>query len=265
MSAPRPSGSRAGRSGFSMAELMVVVALGALIIFALQEAILTQRRYWEAQGAVTDRHEAERVAMAVLTSALREANLAGGDVAILAPGRIRARMPLGLGHVCGTDATGQRMGVVAPEGRWAAGAGDSVLILRAGGWSAERVALLQGPVPQVPCVAAGGTVATVGRAALDVVAGSAARPFRSVVFEVATDAGAPWLFRVDGALREPLAGPLDPTSGLRVWYEDAGGVEVASPAAASRVGVRIVTGVAAGAPAPSRTDTLTLTFGGRNR
>lgn len=265
MSTILPSGPRAPRRGFTLPELMVVVALGALILFALQQGIVTQRRYWAAQRGVTERHETARAAMAVLTAALREANLAGGDVAILAPGRIRTRMPLGLGLVCGTDAAGARLGVVAADGRWAAGAGDSVRILRAGGWSAERVTALSGPVAQVPCVATGGTVATLGRPALDVVVGSGARPFRSVVFEVGPDAGASWLFRVDGAVHEPLVGPLDPASGFRVWYEDARGVEVASAAAASRVGVRLVTAAAAGAAASIRTDTLTLTFGGRNR
>jgi prepilin-type N-terminal cleavage/methylation domain-containing protein len=255
----------AARRGFSMAELMVVVVLGALIIFALQQALVVQRRYWSAQGGVTQRHEVARVAMAVLTGALREANLATGDVVVLTPGRIRVRMPLGLGLVCGTDVGGQRVGVVAAEGRWAAGVGDSVLVQRAGGWTAEAITSLGGPVPLVPCVPAGGTVATVARPVLDVVKGSALRPFRSLIFEVALDAGAPWLFRADGALSEPLAGPVDGVSGFRAWYEDATGVEVATPALATRVGVRVITARATGVGALNRQDTLILTFGGRNR
>ncbi len=256
----------AARRGFSMVELMVVVVLGALIIFALQQALVVQRRYWSAQGGVTQRHEVARVAMAVLTGALREANLATGDVVVLTPGRIQARMPLGLGLVCGTDLAGQRVGVVAAEGWWAAGAGDSMLVQRAGGWTAEAVtALGGGPDPLVPCVPAGGTVASVARPVLDVVKGSAVRPFRSLIFEVALDAGAPWLFRADGALTEPLAGPLDGASGFRAWYEDATGVEVATPALAIRVGVRVITAAGTGVGASNRQDTLILTFGGRNR
>ena len=253
------------RGGFSMPELMVVVALGALIIFALQQALIVQRRYWSAQDAVSQRHEAERVAMAVLTAALREANLAGGDVVILGPGRIRARAPVGLGMVCGTDATGDRLGVVAAEGRWAVAAGDSILVLHAGGWTAESLVGVSGPTPQVPCVAGGGTVARLGRAAPDALPGSAARPFRSVVFEIAADAGASWLFRVDGATRDALAGPLDASAGFEAWYEDGAGAVVSDPAAAARVGVRIVTAPAPGGGPGSRQDTVTLTFGGRNR
>ena len=108
-------------------------------------------------------------------------------------------------------------------------------------------------------------MASVARPVLDVVKGSAVRPFRSMIFEVAMDAGAPWLFRADGALREPLAGPLDGVSGFRAWYEDATGVETATPALATRVGVRVVTAAGTGVGASNRQDTLILTFGGRNR
>ncbi len=265
---PFPSPSRRplrARGGFSMAELMVVVALGALIVLALQQAVVTQRRYWSAQGAVSQRHEAVRVAMAVVTAALREARVAAGDVVILSPTRVRARMPLGLGQVCGTDVTGDRLGLVATEGRWAAGVGDSVLVQRVGGWSAEAVTALSGPTLQVPCVPAGGTVARLGRAAPDALPGAAARPFRSVVLELATDAGASWLFRVDGAQRDALAGPLHATAGFSAWYEDAAGAVVATPAGASRLVVRVVTAPGTGGVAASREDTVTLSFGGRNR
>lgn len=254
------------RAGFSMAELMVVVALGVLIIFALQQGVVTQRRYWAAQGAASQRHETARVAMAVLTSALREVNLANGDAAILAPARLRVRMPLGLGQVCGTDATGDRLGIVAAEGRWVAGSGDSVLVRRTGGWTAEALTAITGPTAQVPCVATSGTAARLGRPALDALPGAAARPFRSVVFELAVDpaAGGSWLSRVDGAQRDALAGPLHATAGFGVWFEDAAGSVVASPASAARVVVRIVTAPPAGG-AGSRQDTVTLSFGGRNR
>ncbi|HSW29794.1 MAG TPA: hypothetical protein VLH75_09970 [Longimicrobiales bacterium] len=248
-----------------MAELMVVVALGVLLLFAMQQAVTTQRRYWAAQGGASARHEAVRIAMAVLTGALREASLARGDVVILAPSRIRARMPLGLAQVCGTDLTGGRLGLVRAEGRWAALAGDSILVPRAGGWTAEAVTALSGPTVQVPCVPVGGTVASLGRPALDAMTGAAARPFRSVVFELALDAGAPWLFRVDGAQRDAVAGPLDATAGFTAWYENAAGAVVATPASAARVVVRVVTAPASGTPAGSRRDTVTLSFGGRNR
>lgn len=253
------------RAGFTMPELMVVVALGALILLALQQAVVTQRRYWSAQSAAAQRGETVRVATAVLTGALREGDVARGDAVILASGGLRARLPLGIAQVCGTDAAGGRLGLVAAEGRWAAEAGDSVLVHRAGGWSAEAITGVSGPVPQVPCVPAGGTVARLARPALDALPGAAARTFRSVAFELGAEAGSFWLFRVDGAQRDALAGPLDAAVGFTAWYEDAAGAVTATPASASRLVVRVVTASAPGSAPGSRQDTVTLSFGGRNR
>ncbi|HSG48954.1 MAG TPA: prepilin-type N-terminal cleavage/methylation domain-containing protein [Longimicrobiales bacterium] len=254
------------RRGFSMPELLVVVVLGVLLIFALQQTIMSQRRYYGAQRAAAERHETMRISSAVLSSALREVNIPGGDVAILAPDRFRVRMPLGLAAVCGTDAAGQRVGIVNPDGRWVAGAADSVLIQRAGGWSAHAITSLTGPVVQVPCVATGGAVLQLDQNVPDVVVGSGARAFRSQVFEGASDGAIWWLYRQDGAQRDLLTGPLAGAQGLRAWYEDAGGTVLPGPAGAQRVGIRVV----ARALEPllyvsNRTDTLELTFTGRNR
>lgn len=255
-----------GRRGFSLPELMVVVAVGAVLVLALQQALIGQRRYYAAQRAATQRHETVRVAMAVLSGALREINLANGDAAILSPGRLRVRIPLGSGVVCGTDASGGRIGVAAAEGRWTAEPGDSVLLRRGGGWSPEMLASVGAATPAVPCLATGGTEVRLDRAAPDVVAGSAARTFRSVVFEVAAEGGSHGLYRIDGARTELLAGPLSGPEGFRSWYEDASGTEVADPALAHRIGVRIVARTAEGPQATgTRQDTLALTFGGRNR
>jgi hypothetical protein len=100
----------------------------------------------------------------------------------------------------------------------------------------------------------------------DAAEGSPARTFRSQVFETATQGGQTWLFRVDGPDRELLLGPLAATDGFTVWYEDAGGAVVPDAASADRVMVRIiaVSQDPRGNPA-ARADTLTMSFGGRNR
>ena len=254
------------RRGFSMPELLVVVVLGVLLIFALQQTILSQRRYYRAQRSAAERHETLRLSSAVLSSALREVNIPGGDAVILGPGRIRVRMPLGLAAVCGTDAAGQRVGIVNLDGRWVAGAADSVLIQRTTGWSAHAINTLSGPVAQVPCVATGGAVLRLGQNVPDVVVGSGARAYRSQIFEVASDGTTWWLYRQDGAQRDLLTGPLAGAQGLQLWYEDATGTVLPSAAGAQRVGVRVVA-LASEPPlyASNRTDTLELTFTGRNR
>lgn len=260
MSAPRTS-----EGGFSLPELMVVLALGVLVVFALQQAVVSQRRFYTAQQDVVRRHETTRVALAVLTAALREANLTRGDAVVTGPGTVRVRMPLGAGFACGADAAGQRVGLTVLEGRWASGVGDSVLVLGSGGWTAEAVAALEGAAPQVPCVPAGGTVVRLARAVPGVVPGSAMRAFRSHVLEVREAGGMPWLARRDGDAVDLLAGPLASVGGFRAWYVDSAGAVTANVAQAARVGVSVVTGPRPGSvPWGSRQDTLVMTLGGRN-
>lgn len=266
---PAPAGvadRRLGAGGFSMPELLVVVVLGVVVLFALQQTILSQRRYYASQRAAAQRHETLRIASAVLSSAFREANIPGGDVDITGPGRVRVRMPVGLALICGTDNAGQRVGAVKLEGRWVAGPDDSVLVHRTGGWSAHSLGNLGGPVNQVPCVAGGGSVLRLDQNVPDVVTGSAARAYRSHLFEVASDGTDHWLYRVDGAQRDVLLGPLAGAQGFQVWFEDAGGTVLPGPAGAERVGFRVLAG-ASEPPlyANGRVDTLAVTFTGRNR
>jgi prepilin-type N-terminal cleavage/methylation domain-containing protein len=258
--------SRPERRGFSLPELMVVVVLAAILVLLLEEGLMSQRRFYQAQSAVTQRHETLRFARAILSGALREANIADGDVDILAPGQMRVRVPYGLAFVCGTDATGQLVGVVELSGRWVAGAGDSVLVQRSGVWSAHALTAVGGISPQVPCVAGGGATLTLDMAVPDVSAGSGARSFRSHLFEIDTASGGYGLYRTDGATRELLLSPLDGATGFQAWYEDAQGTVLPSAVGAERVGVRVVArSVDTPALTTTRADTLTMTFGGRNR
>lgn len=261
-----PRGHPGARRGFTLPELLVVVVLGALLVVAFQQTIMVQRRFYAGQRAAAERHETLRFASAVLGSALREANIPAGDVAVLAPGRVRVRMPVGLAFVCGTDVSGQLVGAVRLEGRWVAGAGDSVLVLRSGAWSAHALTGLSGPAIQVPCLAAGGAALQLDQNVPDVTTGSAVRAFRSQVFEVASDGTDDWLYRVDGAQRDLLLGPLDGPQGFQVWFEDAAGTVLPGPTGAERVGLLVVAR-AKEAPlgASTRRDTLAVTFTGRNR
>ena len=264
--APAFRADRCARAGFSMPELLVVVAVGALLIIALQQAVIVQRRFHEAQRTAAQRHETVRFAMAILGSALREADVARGDVEILAPGRVRIRMPLGLAFVCGTDNNGSRVGAVDMQGQWNAGIADSVLILRGGAWSAEGIGQIGGPDRRVDCVAVTGAVLRLDRRVPDADLGHGVRAFRSYVFEIDTDGVFYWLYRWDDVQRELLLGPLDGPTGFEAWYEDGLGTVLPGPAGAERVGVRVV--ARAEHPLPTafpHTDTLVMTFGGRNR
>jgi len=254
------------RLGFTLPELVVVMALGTLIITLLFQALMGQRHFYEAQRAATDRNETIRFGMAVLGSAFRESKLSEGDVDILAPNRVRVRVPHGFGVVCGAETDGSRIGVVGLRGRWTAGPGDSLLVQRTSGGLADRMEQVQGASAQVPCVSGGGLLVRLTQAVPDVVQGSPARSFRSQLFESGIEDGSHWLYRVDGGQREILLGPLEATEGFRVWFEDASGVEVFNAAGADRALVRIIARSpdVRGQPMVRR-DTLIMTFGGRNR
>ena len=254
-----------GADGFSMAELIVVTVISVVVLLALVQALLAQRRFYQSQGAVIERNETIRHGIAVLGSAFREANLANGDVAILAANRVRVRMPYGLAVVCGTDNNGSRIGIVELAGRWTVG--DSVLVDRdTAGVYGDLIDRIDPIGNRVPCTLGGGAILRLDQRVPDAEPGTAVRAFRSHLFEVGSQAGRSWLFRVDGPTRDLLLGPIDPAQGFQAWYEDTQGLPVASPLNAERVVVRVIAISLRPPTGPvARTDTLLMTFGGRNR
>jgi len=266
MKTTREASGPGNRLGFTLVELLTVLALAALLVVALQEALIVQRQFYEAQGAASARHESARTAMAVLGAAFREASVPGGDVDVLTPSRVRVRMPVGFGVVCGIDNNGSRAGLVTTRGRWVAGMGDSVLVQLTSG---RFVDLLDGVDPasnRVPCLTASpGLIIRLDQRVPDVAVPSPARSFRSQLFESVVEGGKQYLYRVDGTQRDLLVGPLDVTDGFRVWYADLQGVEVADPALADRLMVRVIAQAPdlRGTPSSVR-DTVQMAFGGRN-
>lgn len=257
---------RRGLRGFSLPELTVVLALGVLLVFVLQQALVSQRRFHQAQQEAVRRHETVRVSLAVITSALREASLSRGDAVVLSPGSVRIRMPLGYGFVCGSDGTGRRVGLAWFHGRWAAGAGDSVLVMGPGGWAVEAISAIEGPGPQVACVPEAGAMVRLARPVAGLAPGYPARAFRSQILEVQSADGERWLARRDGAGSDLLVGPLDADLGFRAWYVDEIGAETSVLAEAVRLGVVVVTGSSTAWPGGgSRRDTVQFSIGGRDR
>lgn len=252
------------RAGFSLPEMLTVLALAAVVLVALQQALVGQLRFHESQRAVSERNESVRNAMAVLGTTLREASVSGGDMEILASNRLRARVPHGSAVVCGADNNGLRVGIVDPRGQWVVG--DSVIVRRGSGRHVDRISRIDPASPQVPCALEdGGSIVRLDQQVADVVTGSGARTFRSQVFESVARDGVQWLYRTDGTWQDLLVGPLDGADGFTVWYEDVTGAEVADLASADRVAVRVIArGPDVRGAAPLIRDTLLMRFGGRN-
>lgn len=266
MKTASPTPQQRDRQGFTLVELLTVLTLAALLVVALQQALITQRHFYETQGAVSHRNETVRIAMAVLGGALREGSIANGDLTLLGPRRVRLRMPLGSAVVCGTDPAGVRVGLVNVRGRWQAGVADSVTIRRGAAATSLLLTQVAAPAPQVPCLAASpGLTLRLEQNVPDVDVPSPARAFRSQILEAVPGVDGQYLHRVDGAQREVLVGPLDPTDGFSAWYTDLTGAVVTDPAQAHRLAVRVI----AKSPdirgeASNLRDTIYMSFGGRN-
>jgi prepilin-type N-terminal cleavage/methylation domain-containing protein len=254
------------RTGFSLVELLITLALAALIFMALQEVLIAQRKFYETQGAVSARNETVRTSMAVLGAALREASVPHGDIQVLTPRRIRVRMPVGLGVVCGIDNNGSRIGLVAPQGRWDETVGDSVVVHLTSGRLVDLLDQVDPTSDRVPCLTSSpGLIIRLDQRVPNVAIPSPARAFRSQLLESVVENGKQYLYRVDGAERDLLVGPLDLSEGFRAWYVDLQGVEVFDPTLADRVMVRVIAQSpdVRGVPSFLR-DTLEMSFGGRN-
>lgn len=94
---------RADRRGFTLVELIVVTVLGALIILAALQVLVTNQRTYTAQGAEIQGQQSLRAAMDVLWGELREVSAGGGDLLAMGPDSVRFRAMRKLGITCAVD------------------------------------------------------------------------------------------------------------------------------------------------------------------
>lgn len=94
------------RRGFTIVELMIVAVLGALVVGATYEILLTNQRAFTVQTAQIRGQQTVRAGLSVLFGELREAGRSGGDLLSMTPTRVRVRVMRAFGLVCGTSVTG---------------------------------------------------------------------------------------------------------------------------------------------------------------
>lgn len=263
---PAPRG-RSGLDGFTLIEMLVVLLLAVLLVIVLQQTLIVQRQFHESRNAVSVRLGTVGTGLALLGANFRGASVSRGDVAVLAPRRVRIRIPVGSGTICGSDNAGNRIGVVDVVGSWLARSGDSVTVQSADGPFDDLLDRVEGPGRRVPCTESrGGLIIRLDSRVRDLEFPSTTRVFRTVEFESVVENGFQYLYRVEGTRRDLLLGPLDTADGFEAWYSDEDGVPVGPPPAATRITMQVL------AVAPPRRgvtssvrDTIRLTFGGRNR
>jgi prepilin-type N-terminal cleavage/methylation domain-containing protein len=88
------------RRGFTLTELVVVTVLGALVVAASLQILITNQRTYTAQTAQIQGQQNTRAALDILTAEIREISPAGGDLLYLGPTVMWVRAMRKLGIAC---------------------------------------------------------------------------------------------------------------------------------------------------------------------
>lgn len=91
------------RRGFTLVELIVVTVLGAFVVMASLQVLITNQRTYTAQNARIQGQQATRAAIDVLSVEFREVSAQGGDILAMSGDSIFIRTMRKFGVVCEVD------------------------------------------------------------------------------------------------------------------------------------------------------------------
>ena len=255
---PRGSALREAKTGgFTIVEMLVVLAVALVVVGALYQLMMGQSRLYMKQDALMDVRASMRAASTLLAWELRQASAAGGDVYAIDQSSVTLRSIEGSGVICGEHVTQPRYAIWGTTGEFSTTATDSALLFAAGAKGTQddtwRVVALTNKWTtgggDVSCVwddGLGGNVVPdlvveVAGNTNEVKIGGAIRAFRKVEYSIYQDQGRWWLGRkvADASAFEMLTGPLRSSadSGLAFVYYDANGNTTADPAAVAMVDI----------------------------
>ena len=243
------------RRGFTLVELIVESVLGAFVLAAVLQVLITNQRTYTAQSAVIEGQQGARMSLELLFNELREVSASGGDIISMGPTALTVRLMRKLGVVCETDlyATPPVLKVLNHTGdRFVAG--ETVFLFAENNdRTANDDAWVLAPITDVDTTVTclSGRPASILEfgtsvpvfAADTVRVGAPVRSFQTFKF----DAGGLIGLTTDTYLRlndVPVAGPLRPTNGLQFIYRDAMGAVTATATDVRQIEVWIRTGAA---------------------
>lgn len=212
------------RPGFTLAELLVTLAMVVVLAAAAQRLLSEQRRFsaWETNTA--DTHGATRVLWTLLSADLGDAVSGAGDLVLSGTDSLAVRTFVGLGYACAVSTNPGLLAVAWSDGvAWAPG--DSLMVHASNGWRAvQPAAELDTLLAQCGTFAVGADhmyalLHIVGDA---IPVGAPVRVFRWRRYHVAANANDRWIARSDGLSTEMLVGPLA-ADGLRFELVDSAG------------------------------------------
>lgn len=244
---------RDGRAGFTLVELTIVAVLGAIIVAALLQTLVTSQRTYSAEEVRIRNQQSLRMALEVLSSEVREISASGADIEAMEPSSMTVRVMRQFGILCDYDSTSSPLTLtVRKTGRWFS-ADDSVLVFADAdqriasddGWLTGRISSTDTTatcpstmdVAQVLRVSGLGAGAS-GNKVTDVRTGAPVRAFRRYTYGLYEFTGGWYLGRKkgsDAAVRivGPLLSPGD--SGLVFTYHDSTGAVTADSSKVARV------------------------------
>jgi prepilin-type N-terminal cleavage/methylation domain-containing protein len=236
------------RRGFTLVELMIVAVVGAMVVGATYQIMLSSQRALTIQTAQIQGQQTVRAGLDILFSELRELSRAEGDILNMGPDRIQIRAMRAFGLVCGVDPSGSPVRV-QKIGRFFVD-GDSVMVLADNNPDiATDDTILSGVVTSIdPTQTCSGadtaqllTVPDLALAALaddTVRLGAPVRAFTVYTYGLYTLDGEYYLARRSGATTAQLVGPLS-SNGVSFVYTDSFGNVTTNPRSVAQIEVTL--------------------------
>ena len=233
--------------GFTLVELMIVAVVGAMVVGATYQIMLSSQRALTIQTAQVQSQQTVRAGLDILFAELRELSRAEGDILTMGPDRIQIRAMRAFGLVCGVDPSGSPVRV-QKIGQFFA-AGDSIMV-----FADNRVEIASDDTILSRRVASidstqtcpGGDVAQsltvpalVSAFATDTLRiGAPVRGFTIYTYGLYSLDGDFYLACRSGTTTAPLVGPLS-SNGVSFIYTDSLGNVTTNPRAVSQIEVAL--------------------------
>ena len=240
------------RRGFTLAELLVALAISGIVLGSVYRLMTSQGRGYAQQLALADASETLQGAGALLSWEMRHAEMATDTLFTLSADTLAVRSVQGAGVVCAINATSGLYGIWKCGGDIKATGDDTAMVSTSGGRGWKKLRITQvgtpGGMGLTQCAWAGTrapdlvvqfSVAT-ARDTAGIVVGSMFRAFRRTRFAELFDSGRWWLGRqVGSAAWEKITGPLlsPAAGGLAFSYYDSTGAATTSASRVRAVGM----------------------------
>jgi prepilin-type N-terminal cleavage/methylation domain-containing protein len=227
-----------GRRGFTLIELLVVVVIGAVVLGAITQILVSNQRLYTANTEQVLAQQTVRSGVEVVAQELREISAELGDVLSVSPTQVQVRAVRKAAIVCAIDLRDPL--TVRAQSRGQPFESDDPVTFFVDNdvdtpvddyWATATVNAIGSPTvcpgsAETPAQTIVFRSVSPSAARLEVRDGSLIRAFESFTYGQVTYDSEPYLGRVPASgTGVPLVGPVDATNGIRFVYRNAAGTE----------------------------------------